>query len=228
MTSSFHPNSIQPETTLDINAEASVKRAPDIAYITAGVQEEAKTAKEAMSAQSQAMNGVFDALAAAGVAKKDMQTSNLSLQPVYDYIEVSEKDGSRRGEQVLRGYIASNQLTVKVRDLDRLGATLDSLVSAGSNTLSGISFALDDDSEARDEARREAMKDAIHRAELFASAAGLRVSRIVTISESGGSNPQPMQMARMVMNESADMSTPVAGGEVGFSARVNVTFELVK
>ncbi len=225
--SSFHPNSIQPETTLSVSAEASVKREPDIAYITAGVREESETAQEAMAAQAEAMSGVFDALAAAGVAKKDMQTSNLSLQPVYDYEQVTVEKGRTRNEQRLRGYVASNQLTVKVRDLDRLGETLDSLVTAGGNTFSGISFSLDDPSEAMNEARQKAMKDAMARAELLAGAAGLRVARIVSINESGGYMPQPVQMARMAMAEAADSySTPIAGGEVGYSVSVHVLFEL--
>ena len=226
--SSYHPNSIQPETTLDVSAEATVKREPDMAYITAGVREEAKTAQEAMSSQANSMTGVFEALAAAGIEKKDMQTSSLSLQPVYDYVETDDGSGRRRGEQVLRGYVASNQLTVKVHDLDNLGETLDSLVTAGGNTVSGISFALDDSRKAEDEARRQAVTDAMARADLYAEAAGLRVSRIVSISENGGYSPQPAQMARMMANDMAEsMSTPIAGGEVGYTARVQVTFELV-
>ena len=223
------PNSIQPETTLTINAEATVKREPDIAYITAGVQEERETAAEAMQAQAKSMTGVFDALEAAGVAKKDMQTSNFGLWPKYEYTETKQKDGSSKGTQRLVGYTASNQLTIKVRDLDNLGTTLDSLVNAGGNTFNGLSFALDDDTEVMEEARRKAMQEAQARAELYAQAAGLRVLRIVTINESGGYTPAPMPMARMAVAKLADSaSTPVAGGEVGYSASVNVTYELTK
>ena len=221
------PNSIQPETTLEITAEANVKREPDIAYITAGVQEERATASEAMAAQAESMTGVFDALEKAGVAKKDMQTSNFSLWPRYDYHQIRDKDGSTHSEQRLIGYAASNQLTVKVRDLDNLGTTMDSLVKAGGNTFSGLSFALDDDKEVRNEARRKAMAEARARANLYAEAAGLKVLRIVRITESGSYTPGPMPMARMAEAKAADsFSTPVAGGEVGYSATVNVLFEL--
>ena len=221
------PNSIQPETTLAISAEATVKREPDIAFINAGVQEDAATASEAMAAQAMSMTGVFDALEKAGVAKKDMQTSNFSLWPRYTYVETKQKDGTTLGEQKLIGYTASNQLTVKVRDLDNLGKTLDSLVKAGGNTFNGLEFALDEDADVRDEARRKAMTDARARADLYAEAAGLRVLRIVTINESGGYSPSPMPMARMAEAKMADSySTPVAGGEVGYSASVNVVFEL--
>ena len=218
----INANSIQPETTLSISAEASVNSEPDIAFITAGVQTEAPTASAAMAQNAQRMTGVFNALEAAGVDDKDMQTSNFSLQPRYDY---SSRNNS---PPKLIGYTASNQLTVKVRDLTNLGETMDALVSAGGNTFSGLRFALDDDGDVRDEARTLAMKDAIARAELYANAAGLKVRRIVTISEGGGYNPgpQPMMMARMA--ESDASSTPIAAGEVGYTANVSVTFELTR
>ena len=219
---SAHPNSIQPETTLNISAEGQVKREPDIAFITAGVQSEAKTASQAMKDNASAMNGVFRALESANVAKKDLQTSNFSLQPRYDYSSRSNGQPPR-----LIGYTASNQLTVKVRDLDRLGQTMDALVDAGGNTFSGLQFALDDDRAAKDEARGIAMREAITRAELYAKASGYQVARIVTISESGGYQPQPMAMMRSAGREMAE-STPIASGEVGYSMTVNVVFELRK
>jgi uncharacterized protein YggE len=232
MAETGHPmmnhNSIQPETTLDVSAEGRVMRAPDIAFITAGVQADADTAVAAMQQQANAMTGVFDALATAGVEKKDMQTSNFSLQPRYDYVEINEGKGRTRGEQRLVGYTASNQLTVKVRDLDNLGETLDSLVSAGGNTFSGISFAIDEDDEVRNEARRLAVAAAFDKAKLYATAAGLKVGRIVTMAEGGDYSPQPMAMMSMRKEAAMDASTPISGGEVGYTARVNIQFELVK
>lgn len=216
---SGHPNSIQPETTVTISADGKVMRAPDIAIISAGVQSEAKTASEAMAANSTAMNGVFGALENANIAKKDMQTSNFSLQPRYDYSNRADGAPAR-----LVGYTASNQLSVKVRDLDSLGETLDALVAAGGNTFSGLQFGLNDDRSAKDEARRIAMQTAIARAELYAQAAGYSVARVVTISESGGYSPQPM--ARMSARAEMDNATPIASGEVGYTMTVNVVFEL--
>lgn len=215
-----HPNSIQPETTLSISAEGRVNREPDIAFLNAGVQTQGQTAQAAMSANSAAMNGVFDALAAADIDRRDMQTSNFSLQPQYDY---SNRDN---GQPRLTGYQASNQLTVKVRDLDALGETMDALVSAGGNTFSGLNFALEDDRAAKNSARDLAMKEAIARAELYAAASGYEVARVVTISESGGMRPQPMQM--MAEARAMDRATPIASGEVGYSVTVNVVFELRK
>ena len=214
-----HPNSIQPETTLSISAEGSVNREPDIAFLNAGVQTQGDTAQAAMSANSTAMNGVFEALTAANVDRKDMQASNFSLQPQYDYSSRSNGNPPR-----LTGYQVSNQLTVRVRDLDNLGQTMDALVSAGGNTFSSLRFALEDDRAAKNAARDIAMKEAISRAELYAAASGYEVARVVTISESGGYNPQPMAM----MARSSESSTPIATGEVGYSVSVNVTFELRK
>ncbi len=219
---SAHPNSIQPETTLAISAEGKVMRSPDIAFISTGVQSEAETAATAMADNSTAMNGVFRALEAANVDKIDMQTSNLSLQPRYDYANRQNGAPPR-----LVGYTASNQLTVKVRDLDNLGETLDALVAAGGNTFSGLRFALNDDRAAKNEARTIAMREAQARADLYARASGYNVARVVTISESGGFTPQPMQMARMSGLAAAD-STPIASGEVGYAVTVHVTFELRK
>lgn len=216
-----HPNSIQPETTLSISAEGSVNREPDIAFLNAGVQTQGETAQAAMSANATAMNGVFDALAAADIDRRDMQTSNFSLQPQYDYSNRQNGQPPR-----LTGYQASNQLTVKVRDLDTLGETMDALVSAGGNTFSGLNFALEDDRAAKNAARDIAMKEAIARAELYAAASGYEVARVVTIAESGGMRPQPMAM--MAEARSMDRATPIASGEVGYSITVNVVFELRK
>lgn len=222
---SGHPNSIQPETTLSISAESTIMAEPDIAFLTAGVESEAKTAQAAMSDNARAMNGVFDALQEAGVARKDMQTSNFSLQPRYEYLK--SVTGSNSGKRRLAGYVVSNQLTVKVRDLDALGATMDALVTAGGNTFSGIRFALDDEKGVRGKARIEAMKEAVAKAELYASAAGYKVARIVTISEGGDYSPQPMRdmaMARVA----GSAPTPIASGELGYTSSVNVLFELTR
>lgn len=218
---SNHANSIQPETTLSVTASGEVNREPDIATITAGVQTDADTASQAMNQNAAAMDGVYSALEAAGIAARDMQTSNLSLQPRYDY---SNRDGA---PPKVTGYTASNQLTVIVRDLDALGETMDAVVGQGGNTISGLQFSLDDPSEAKDEARRMAIETAVARANLYAEATGYRLARIVTINEKSSEGYQPMPMMAM-RAEAADASTKVSRGEVGYSVTVDVTFELRK
>ncbi len=223
----YHPNSIQPETTLDLTVTASSKRVPDIATVSVGVQANAKTASEAMAGQARAMNAMFDALSAAGAAPRDMQTANLTLYPEMDYVTINEDNGVVRQESRLRGYVASNQLTLIVRDLEKLGGLLDTLVGVGSNTINGVAFSLDDPSAAQNEAREMAVKEALARAELYARASGLRVGRIVTISEQM-TYDVPMAVSVTSSRAQSDAPTPVAAGEVGYSSTVTVKFELLK
>lgn len=212
-------SAIQPETTITLNGRGSVDHAPDIAMITVGVSVEAETASAAMSQQTTKMNGVFAAVKAAGIADRDMQTSNLSLNPVYDYPE--------RQQPRIRGYNASNQITIKVRDLKNLGRTLDATVKGGGNTIHGISFSIDKPESYQNEARVEAIKDAAAKAELYAQAVGYKVKRIVTVSENEY-YPQPVpMMARMQVADAAE-ATPVAAGEVSLTQTVSVTFELTR
>lgn len=213
-------SAIQPETTISVNGRGTVERAPDIAMITVGVSVDAETASAAMSQQTTRMNAVFAAVKAAGIADRDMQTSNLSLNPVYDY--------PNNQQPRLRGYNASNQITIKVRDLANLGKTLDAVVKSGGNTIQGVSFSIDKPEAYQNEARIEAIKDAQAKAELYAEAVGYRVKRIVTISEMDFF-PQPVpMMARMQMQDVSAEATPVAAGEVSLMQNVSVVFELAR
>lgn len=221
-----HPNSIQPETTLSITSEATIERVPDIAFVNLGVVEKADSAKAAMAANAKAMKQVFKELKRNDIEEKDVQTSNFSVSPLYKWVQTPNEGGGETGEQIIDGYIASNQVSVRV-DVGKLGDVLDDLVEAGGNTFSGVSFALSDDSTVMNEARTQAMTDARSRAELYADAAGLKVHRIVTINEGGTWNRGPQPMTQMAMrSEGASMATPIAGGEVGYTANVSVTFEL--
>lgn len=214
-------NSIQPETTLSISANAEVSSAPDIAFLNGGVISEAKTAQDALRQNANDMAGVFAALKAAGVPEKDIQTSNFSLNPRYEY--------PKNGERILTGYQVSNQVTAKVTDLDNVGAVIDAMVAQGGNSFSGVSFAVEDPSDLVNEARRKAIKEAMARAELYAEATGYKVARIVTIDEGGSYSPQPrpiMATRAMAMDEAAP--TQISGGEITYSASVNVVFEFEK
>lgn len=223
VTQPIEPPTIQQETTLNLSGTGEVKVAPDIAMISLGVNVDADTAQAAMSEQAKLMSGVFSALKKAGVADKDMQTGNISLSPRYDYSSRKSGDGPR-----LIGYNAANSVTAVIRDLDDVGKVLDASVKAGGNTINSVSFGLDDSAEALKAARKAAVKDALERAELYATAAGYKVARIVTINESGGYYPQARPMARMELAASDAMPTPVAAGELTYSSNVNVMFELTR
>jgi uncharacterized protein YggE len=205
-------------TRLDIVAQGSVKRVPDVAIISAGVITSARDAKAAMAANAAAMARVLTALRSAGVAERDVATAQIGLSPQYRYAE--------NQPPVVTGYQANNSVTVRFRDIAKSGAILDALVAAGSNQISGPTLTIDKPEAAQDEARVDAIKSARARAELYAKAAGLTVKRIVAISETSTvTGPMPMAYARAQMSDGAAKSEIVPGEqEVGVS--VNVTFEL--
>ena len=214
-------------TLLSINAEGRSFRKPDLAVFSAGVTSQGKTASAALSANSADMGRVIAALKAAGIADRDIQTSNLSLNPLYAPQVVGPDGRVQNPEPQIIGYQVNNQVTVRQRKLSYYGKVLDTLVSAGANQINGPSFELDDSDAALDEARTAAMTKARQRAELYAKAAGLKVKRIVSISESGGySPPMPVMYAKAAMADS--MPVPVAAGEVGLTANVAVQFELAQ
>ena len=208
---------------LTLTAEGKTARTPDLAVFNAGVTSQGKSAGEALSANSADMSRVIATLKKAGIADKDIQTSQISLNPIYGQ-PVTQPNGMVIQEPRIVGYQATNTVSIRSRDIKNFGKVLDALVGAGANQVSGPSFQLADPSSANDEARVSAIKAARARAELYARAAGLRVVRIVSISESGGyAPPQPMY-ARAMKVESD--STPISAGEVEASVSVTVQFEL--
>jgi uncharacterized protein len=208
-------------TTLNLSAYGETKVAPDMATISLGVVTEAPTAAEAMSANGTRMNQVMSALKKAGIAEKDVQTSGLNLSPQYDY---------QPNEQPrLRGYQASNQVTITVNDLAKLGAAVDASVKAGANNVNGISFGLKDPSAAENAARESAVKALTAKAELYARATGHRVGRLVTLSEGGGySAPPPMPMLAYARAEKAMDATPVSAGELRVRIDITGLYELTR
>ena len=203
---------------LDISAQGRVARAPDVATIRAGVVAQAPTAAAALADQAGRMTRVLAALKRAGVVPRDIATAQVGLSPQYRYA-----DGQ---PPAITGYQATNTVSVRFRDVSRAGAILDALVAAGANQIDGPDLTLDQPDAALDEARVQAVTLARARAELYARAAGLRVRRIVSISEAGvdaGSPRPPILYARAA---AADASTPIAAGEKELSVTVNVRFLL--
>ncbi len=206
-------------TRLDIVAEGEVTRTPDVATIGAGVVTQAATAGAAMAENAGRMAATVAALRKAGVADRDIQTSSISLSPQYRYGE--------NVPPVITGYQASNQVSVRFRDVKKAGALLDTLVAQGANQINGPSFSVDRPEAALDEARASAIAKARARAELYARAAGLSVKRILSISEAGDAALPPRPMPMMAMARSKEMAdTSVEAGEQKLSVSVAVTFEL--
>ncbi|WP_304172140.1 SIMPL domain-containing protein [Phenylobacterium aquaticum] len=205
-------------STLSLSAYGETRIAPDMASINLGVNTEAVTAVAAMQANAAQMNKIIAALKKAGIADKDIQTSGLSLGAQYDY--------EPNLPPKLRGYQASNQVTITVRDLTRLGQAVDATVSAGANQVNGISFGLSDPTAAENAARLQAVKALAAKANLYAAATGYKVSRLVSLSEGGGyTPPSPMPMLAMARMEKSD-STPVAAGEIAVRVDINAIYEL--
>lgn len=227
-------------TLLTVSAEGRSQRQPDLAIFNAGVTTQGKTANEALGANSRAMSGVISALKRAGIAERDIQTSNLSISPIYSDPNREAMMAARVAGQpyvpppepaVARivGYTASNNVSVRQRKLGDYGRVIDTLVAAGANQINGPSFQMDDPDPALDEARVAAMRKARERAELYARTAGLRVLRMLSISESGGYYGPPQVM---FARESSMRGTPppppapVEAGEVQLTANVTILFEL--
>jgi uncharacterized protein YggE len=205
-------------TTLDLSAFGETRIAPDEATITLGVQTTAPSAAQAMADNAARMAQVTAALRRAGVADKDVQTSNISLGAQYEY--------PPNQPPRLTGYQASNEVVVTVEELARLGPALDAVTQAGANQVGGISFGLKTPLAAEDAARRAAVAALRAKAELYAQATGYHVTRLVRLSEGGGYTPEPPRpLLRMAAMAEAG-PTPVSPGELSVRVDVAGVYEL--
>ncbi len=205
-------------TLLNISANAEAKRVPDVATLSAGVVTQAVDGNSAMRQNAEQMTRVLAAIKAAGIAERDVQTSGVNLNPQYRYAD--------NEAPTITGYQASNTVSLKVRDIAKLGKVLDALVAQGANQINGPQFEIDQPEPVYDEARLAALKKAQTRAETYAKSLGLRVRRIVSISESGGGNFRPVMMMAKSAGMAADASTPVSPGESSVSVNLDVVFDL--
>jgi uncharacterized protein YggE len=202
------------EKLITVTGQASIAVAPDTAMIRIGVSSQGKTAREASDANAKRMTAVLAAIKASGIAERDIQTSRLSLQPQYD----PNKGGTAR----LLGFQVTNQLSIRIHNIDQLPVILDRAIAAGANEMSGIAFIVSEQSKLLDQARDDAIVDAKRKAELYAKAAGAKLGRVVAITEEGASAPpHPVQAMRAG-------AVPVAPGEQTLRATVTVSFELVQ
>jgi uncharacterized protein YggE len=205
-------------TRLDVVATGEVTRVPDIVRINAGVVTQAASATDAIRQNAARMEAVRAALRAAGIPDRDIQTSNLNLNPQYRYAENQPPQ--------LTGYQAMNTVDVKFRDIAKTGAILDALVAQGANQISGPMLGIERPEAALDEARTAALTNARARAELYARSLGMRVVRVLSVSEAGVSAmPPPMPMMRrgMIAGEAATQIDP---GQQTLGVSLTVSFEL--
>jgi uncharacterized protein YggE len=201
---------------ITVSATGYAYAEPDQARLSTGVAAEADTAQAALSANSELMKKVVAGLKDAGVDAKDIQTSNISVEPRY----TNPRDGEA---PVINGYRVSNQVGILVRDLKSLGGLLDTLIGLGANQMSGLTFEVSKAETLKDDARKEAVANARRRAELLATAAGAEVGEVVQIAEEVGyGGPRPMAMSSRAK---ADF-VPVEAGTETLEARVTITWKL--
>jgi uncharacterized protein len=202
--------------TITVTGEGIVQTQPDQATISLGVTTNGETAAAALADNSTALNTVLERLKAAGVADADLQTSNLSLSPNWTGYDSG-------ATPTIAGYIATNMLDVRVRDLAALGTILDAAVTDGVNTMNGITFGLADPTPVMNEARTKAVKDARARAEVLAAASGATLGKLVSLSEAGV-YPGPAPMFR----QEAASAVPIQSGQIGRTSNVTVTYEIAE
>ena len=203
-----------PPPAISVTGEATVSVPPDQAQIDGGVTSDAKTAREASDANNAAMGKVLLALKGAGIDEKDYQTSRLSLQPQYA--------PNRSGSSPVVGYRASNRVTVRLRDVNKVAGIIDVLVGAGANELGGINFVVSQASKLLDDTREKAVADARRKAEIYAKAAGVTLGEPLSISEEGAATP----VLRGKMMAPMAAGAAVAQGEETLSVTVSVSWAI--
>jgi uncharacterized protein YggE len=208
---------------VELTVSQTVNAKPDVAQIGTGVTTRARSAKEAVRLNAAAMQKVVDRLKALGVADKDIQTSNFNLNAEFTY-----PPGG--GTPTFAGYQASNQVSVKLRQMDKVGDALDALVAAGANNLDGPSFMLDDDTAVQQEARTQAYQRGQTMAQGYARMAGYTGVRLLEVSESaqGGGPPPPAPPMPVAYAVERDAKTPIEPGEVGTVATLTVKYEMTR
>lgn len=205
---------------ITISANAEVDAAPDMATVGTGVQTRAATAREAVGQANSKTRELIDAIVKTGVARKDVQTSQISLNAEYDYNSARQAGGAPK----FIGYQAGNQLTETVRDLKKLEKVIDSLVAAGATNLNGPNFGIADTAPLIVEAREKALKSARERAEFYAKASGYHSVRLVSISEGGYSAPRPYPMPVNAVRMEAAESAVVEPGQINVPVALSVQY----
>jgi hypothetical protein len=218
MATEVHVTTANP--VIDLTISETVETPPDIATFSTGVQTMAPTASAAVRANNLQMASVVARLKTLGIADRDIQTTQINLNQQFDY---------RDGQQIFKGYQASNMVNAKLRDLNKLGAFLDALAVDGATNFNGPSFGIDDDSRFQEAARDKVWASAMNRARSLARKAGYNDIRVLRVEENDqGRGFTPMPMVMRSMDAAANKTTPISPGELSVAASMSFTFEMVK
>lgn len=218
LTPSFTVAADKNPATVSVRGEAEFTVAPDMVKLDLGVETQAETAENALSDSSNAARQIMTALGERGVDPMDVQTQGLSLSPIYNF---SQDDIEGRE---ISGFRSSIILRVVLRDLEHLGEIIASVTENGANRIENIEFGLQNDAELRNEVRRQAVADALSRADLYAAALGTSVQGLFSLSETAFSVRSPQIALDVVGFKNAAASVPIARGEITIGVSVEVTF----
>jgi hypothetical protein len=215
------PTDVSNDRWIEVTGEGSVSAAPDFARVTLGVTNTGNTAGEAVAANAKAANALVSLIKSEGVGPADIQTSEVSISPMF-----SQSSPGQTTAPTITGYGVSNNVTVMVRDIPRLGALLDKAVTEGANSIYGIGFGHNDPSALLDKARPLAVADARRKAEIYANAGGARIGRLMVLTEEPGRQP-PVAFSRAFV-AGAPAPTPIEAGEDKLTVTVTARFELTQ
>ena len=218
-----------PNRTFTVDGEAKLNLVPDTAQFSVSVVSEGVRVPDVQKMNTEKMNAVQAFLKETGVEKKDMKTEQYSLNPRYEY-STCDANGKCPAPKI-SGYTLTQSLMVKVRDTDKLGDMLSGVTDKGANTVSNVTFAVDDDKEARGDARAEAITEARKKAKDMAKAGGFGVGRLVSVYEDQG-NPDPVSYggrggAADSMKSSVEVAPSIEPGTQDSTVHVSLTFEIV-
>jgi len=218
----------QTPATISFDGQGEVFASPDIANISFSVREEAKTAKEAQAIVTDKVNQALVFLRQNGVSEKDIKTTNYSSYPKYDYSQMPcSQNYCPPGKQVLTGFEVSQNIEVKVRNIDDAGKVVQGLADAGVTDMQGPNFAIDDEDALKAEARAIAIKNAKEKARELARQLHVRLVRIVSFSESGGPYYPIYAKAELMMADGGGAPTPeLPIGENKITSNVTITYEI--
>ena len=204
-----------------VNGEATAGAKPDVVYVTIGVENTGKDARDVLAANSKATSDVIAAMKSNGIDARDLQTSGFSVRPNVDRSQntLSSADNT----PAINGYTVSNSVNVTLHDLGRLGEILDKAVTAGANSIDGIQFDVTSQSALLDDARKAAFEDARRKAAIYAAASGLKLGRLIELSESTGPRGGGVLYRAKAMSAAA---VPIESGESTLSVSVSARFEL--
>ncbi len=211
-----------PTPRISVSGEGEATLAPDMAILNLSVVREAATAREALTANNDAMRKVLASMKESGIAERDLQTSGINIQPRYQY---PDKNNGLK-EARITGYTVSNSLTVRIRDINAVGGILDKSVTLGVNRGGGLQFTNDNPKAALAEARKRAVVEATEKAKTLAEASGVNIGRILDINEQSYM-PRPIMYAQAMRAAAPEAdSVPMAAGENSYRVNVNISFEI--